>query len=54
MDEEDLQNEDDSDRGWSRRRRPTKGRDFDYQKDSQNEDSDIFDSGEIVDRLPES
>lgn len=61
MEEEDLQNDDDSDRGWSRRRlrkpqpRPRwNAQDYDYQiNESDPEDSDIFDSQEIVDRLPE-
>lgn len=62
VEEEDLQNDDDSDRGWNRKRlrekkkRPSWGQEEDYEyniEDSEGNDSDIFDSQEIVDRLPE-
>lgn len=57
LEEEDLQDDDDSDKGWTKKRlrHPSKAnrhQDFDYEKQEMSEDSDIFNSQEIVDRLP--
>jgi hypothetical protein len=59
LEEEDLQQDSDSDRGWTRKRlrqssRTTRQVDFDYEKASESEDSQIFNSQEVVDRLPEA
>lgn len=59
MEESDLQHNDDEDLGWTKKRLREKKKpqwqeeDYEYNlEDSNNDDSDIFDSQEIVDRLP--
>jgi hypothetical protein len=59
VEESDLQHHDDEDHGWTRKRLREKKKphwqedDYEYNvDDSHQDDEDIFDSKEIVDRLP--
>lgn len=60
VEESDLQHNDDSDHGWTRKRlrekkKPPHWQEEDYEynlEESNGEDLDIFDSQEVIDRLP--
>ena len=59
LEEDDLNDEDESDRGWNRKRlrqtsRTTRLQEFNYDKNEYSEDSDVFNSREIYDQLPDS